>query len=259
MNLLDFLVTSEIRKELLKLLWVDNLKASGHQLAQLAQAAYSAVHSELEAMKNEGLVTSTEKGKAMMFKKNNNYTDRKALMALLSATPKTYSGLSRKPTDDEVKLNLSKFGAPLGVYGETELNLSLEETLAYGLVLARRDSTVARVLPVVFAKNKDVVDFPRLEFLARKLEVLPVLGMFLDLTASLLKSQKLHKLARGYDDRRRKHVENFFVNKKFNLFENELAARNTPPVARSWRFRLNMPMDSFENLFRKTFPKGQPA
>ena len=55
MHLFDFLVTSQTRKELLKLLWVDNLDASGHQLAQLAQAAYSAVHSELEAMKNEGV------------------------------------------------------------------------------------------------------------------------------------------------------------------------------------------------------------
>ncbi len=258
-NLLDFLVTSETRKELLKLLWVDNLEASGHQLAQLAGAAYSAVHSELDAMKNEGLVVNSEKGKAIMFKKNNEYTDWKALTTLLAAIPKRYSGLSRKPTDEEVRLNLSKFGAPLAVYGETELDLSLEETVAYGLFLARRDSTVARVLPVVLAQNKDVMDFPRLEFLARKLEVLPVLGMFLDLTASLLKSQKLHRLARSYDDRRRKLVEDFFVNKKSNPFENELAARNTPPVAHSWRFRLNMPMDSFENLFRKTFPKGQPA
>jgi len=259
MNLLDFLVTSETRKKLLKLLWVDNLEASGHQLAQLAQAAYSVVHNELEAMKNEGLVTSSEKGKAMMFKKNNNYTDRKALAVLLSGTPKTYSGLSRKPTDDEVKLNLSKFGAPLCVHGETKMNFSLEETLAYGLVLARRDSTVTRVLPVAFAKNKDVVDFTRLEFLARKLEVLPVLGMFLDITSSLLKNQKLHRLAQSYDDRRRKHVQDFFVNKKLSRFENELATKNTSPVARSWRFRLNMPMESFESLFRKNFLKGQSA
>jgi hypothetical protein len=252
MTLLDFLVTSETRKELLKLLWVDNLEASGHQLAQLAQAAYSAVHSELEAMKKEGLVTTTQKGKAMMFKKNNDYTDKKALTALLHAFPKrVYSG---KLTDDEVKLSLVKFGAPLGVHGQSDLNLSLEETLAYGLALARHDSTVARVLPVVLAKNKDVVDFHRLEFLARKLEVLPVLGMFLDLTASLTKNQKLHKLARSYDDRRRKHLEDFFVSKKMYPFENELAARNTPRVARSWRFLMNMPMNSFEDLFRKNLP-----
>ncbi|MCI0602973.1 winged helix-turn-helix domain-containing protein [bacterium] len=259
MNLLDFLVTSETRKALLRLLWVDDLEASGHQLAQLADAAYSAVHSELEAMKNEGLVTTRKEGKAVMFRKNNNYNDRKALSNLLANTPKTSSSYSRKPTDDEVRLNLSKFGAPLGVHGESEVDLSLEETLAYAMKLARRDSTVARVLPVVFAKNKDVVDFPRLEFMARKLEVLPVLGLFLDLTASLLKSQKLHKLAQGYDDRRRKHTENFFVNKKLNRFENELAEKNTPPVARSWRFLLNMGMDSFEDLFRKTFPGSQRA
>jgi hypothetical protein len=249
MNLLDFLVTSEIRKELLKLLWVDNLEASGHQLAQLAQASYSAVHSELEAMKNEGVVTATEKGKAMMFKKNKNYTGRKALSTLLATLPKT--ARSRKPADDEVKLSLVKFGAPLGVDGESGLNLSLEETLAYALRLARRDSTVARVLPVVFAHNKDVLDFPRLEFLARKLEVLPVLGLFLDLTASLSKDRKLHKVALRYDDRRRKRMQNFFENKKFNRFEDELAAKNTPPVARSWRFLMNMGMDSFENLFQK--------
>jgi len=230
---------------------VDDLEASGHQLAQLAGGAYSAVHSELEAMKNEGLVTTTEKGKAVMFKKNNNYTDRKALTTLLATFPKrVHSG---KPTDDEVKLSLSHFGAPLGVHGESDLKLSLEETVAYALSLARRDSTVARVLPVVFARHKDVVDFPRLEFFARKLNVLPVLGLFVDLTASLLDNRKLHKLARQYDDRRRTRLENFFVNKKLNRFENELAAKNTPRVARSWRFLLNMPMDSFETLLQKHF------
>ncbi|MCI0411852.1 hypothetical protein L0222_03510, partial [bacterium] len=168
-------------------------------------------------------------------------------------------GYSRKPADDEVRLSLSKFGAPLGVHGESEVDLSLEETLAYAMNLARRDSTVARVLPVVLAKNKDVVDFPRLEFWARKLEVLPVLGFFLDLTGLLLKSRKLHELAQSYADRRRKRMENFFVNKKFNRFENELAEKNTPPVARSWRFLLNMGMDSFEDLVRKSFAEGKPS
>lgn len=259
MDLLDFLVTSETRKALLRLLWVDDLEASGHQLAQLAGAAYSAVHSELEAMKSEGLVTTRDHGKAVMFRKNNNYAGRKALKSLLDTTPKTSSVYSRRPTDAEVKLSLSKFGAPLGVHGESELNRSLEETLAYALSLARRDSTVARVLPVVLAKNKDVVDFPRLEFLARKLDVLPVLGFFLDLTASLLNSRTLHKLSRQYDDRRRTRLENFFVNKKHNRFESELTEKNTPSVARSWRFLMNMPMDSFKDVFKKSFPETRPT
>ena len=258
MSLLNFLVTSETRKELLRLLWVDNLEASGYQLARLAGGAYSSVYDELEAMKKEGLITSRRQGNAVMFRKNDGYTWRKALTTLLN-TQQVSVARAKKPTDDEVRLSLSKFGAPLRVHRESELDLPLEETLVCALTLARRDATVARVLPVVFAKNQDLLNLRRLEFLARKQGVLPVLGLFLDLTALLTKRQKLHAEARRFKDGRRKRMENFFVDRKFTRFEKELAERNTPSVARHWHFLMNMGLDSFEDRFKKSFPEGEPA
>lgn len=252
MSLMDFLVTSNTRKELLSLLWGQKEEGSGYQLAKLVGCAYSSVHAELEAMKKEGLVTSSQKGHSLIFRKDDSYPWRNELTTLLG-NPKRLVEPNMELSDNEVRLNLSKHGAPLGVRGVSNQDLPLEETLVYALSLARRDATVARVLPVVFAKNMDVLDLPRLEFLARKKGVLPVLGLFLDLTALLMKDPKLRKKARQFMDRRRKRTENFFVGRKLNSFEKELANKNTPPVARDWHFLLNMGMDSFESLFRKNF------
>ena len=256
MSLLDFLVTSQTRRELLRLLWAENLESSVYQLAALVEGAYSSVYDELASMQNEGLVTSRRHGKAVIFKKNERYASSRALKTLLDAQQPS-AGSARKATDNEVRLNLVKFGAPLGVHGETKVDLSLEETLVGALALARHDATVARVLPVVFAKTHDLLNLRRLEFLARQHGLLPVLGFFLDLTASLMKSKRVHADAQRLKDRRRKRMENFFVDRKFNRFEAALSEMNTPPVARRWNFLMNMGMDSFEDSFNKSFPESE--
>lgn len=250
MSLLDFLVTSKTRKELLRVLFGQDVVASGHQLSKLVGGAYSLVHYELAAMRKEGLVMSRKEGRAVVFRKNDKYPERKALETLLDVKKESVM-LGKQVDDQRVRLNLARFGAPLSVDGESENDLSLEETLALALGLSRRDATVARVLPVVFAKNKDRLDLPRLEYLARKQGVLPVLGFFLDMTGSLTRNPGLRADARRLMDRRRKRMEPFFVRRKFSEFENRLAEANTPPVARSWHFLMNMAMDSFESLFQK--------
>ena len=255
MKLLDYLVSSGTRKKLLVLLWAGNVEASGHQLAKLAGSAYSGVHQELESMLNAGLVTSRPEGKAVMFRKNDKYIHAHMLVTLLEGEHSVQAN-RKKPTDDEVRLNLSRFGAPLAVYGETNVDLSLEETLVAGLALSRHDATVARVLPVVFAKNKDAFDSERLEFLARQQGLLQVLGLFWDLTGCLLNNKRLRTMAQRVKDNRRKRTENFFLNAKTNRFEQALTKANTPPVARKWKFAMNMDMDSFESSFRKSFPNA---
>ena len=254
-SLLDFLVTSQTRRELLRLLWAENLESSAHQLALLVGGAYSSVYEELASMQNEGLVTSRRHGKAVMFKKNERYASSRALKTLLDAQQPSV-GSAQKATDNQVRLNLAKFGAPLGVHGETEVDLSLEETLVGAMALARHDATVARVLPVVFAKTRNLLNMRRLEFLARQDGLLSVLGFFLDLTASLIKSKRLHADAQRLKDKRRKRMENFFVDRNFNRFEAALTEINTPPVARRWNFLMNMGMDSFEDRFKRSFPES---
>jgi hypothetical protein len=159
-------------------------------------------------------------------------------------------------SDDDVRLNLTRFGAPLAVHGETNVDLSLEETLVAALGLARHDATVARVLPVVFAKNRNLLDWARLEFCARQEGVLQVLGLFWDLTGSMMNNKKLQAKARPLKDNRRKRMENFFLTKG-NRFEQALAEANTPSVARRWNFLMKMEMDSFEGSFRKHFPESK--
>lgn len=254
MNLLDFLVFSQTRKNLLVLLWAENVEASGYQLAKLAGSAYSGVHQELESMVKAGLITARPQGKAVLFRKNDKYPQAGMLVALLESGQKVHPN-TQNPSEDDVRLNLSKFGAPLAVNGESDVDLSLEETLVAGLALSRHDATVARVLPVVFAKNKDAVNQERLEFLARQNGLLQVLGFFWDLTGRLMKNKRLQTMARHMRDHRRKRSQEFFLNAKKNRFEQALAKANTPPVARHWNFEMNMNMDSFEAPFRKSFPE----
>lgn len=249
MGLLDFLVTSETRKGLLRLLWGQNVEASAHQLAKLTDAAYSGVHAELGAMEKEGLVMARRKGKALIFRKNDGYHYASELRGLL-ADQMRWAGPTQA-SDDDVRLNLVKFGAPLAVHGETNVDLPVEEALVAGLNLSRRDATVARVLPVVFAKNRNSVDWDRLEFRARQQGVLQPLGLFLDLTGSLLNNNSLKRRAKHFMDHRRKHLEHFFLNAKPNRFEQMLAEANTPKVARDWKYLMNVNMDSFESAFKK--------
>ena len=77
-------------------------------------------------------------------------------------------------------------------------------------------------------------DMAKLEFLSRKNNVLPLLGFYLELTATMTKDRKLQSFARKLKDHRKSKMELFFVGRPDNEFERELAERNTPPVARRW-------------------------
>lgn len=258
MGLVDFLVTSNTRKDLLHLIWREGVEASGHQLALLSKATYSTVHGELEAMKQEGLVTSRRQGRAEVFSKNDGYPSKMALLILLEV-PKAKSVASDDVSDEDVRSNLARFGTPVVTQGKSTLNLSLEEALVWGLDLARKDSTVARALPVAFARNRKTYDLARLEYLARRNKVLPVLGFYLELTAILSKDKKLQVFAKQLMDKRRKKMELFFKTQKINKYEQNLVEKNTPTVARHWHFLMNMGLDSFETLFKKNVLEGEFA
>jgi hypothetical protein len=58
-------------------------------------------------------------------------------------------------------------------------------------------------------------------------------------------------------DKRRKKMELFFKTQKINKYEQNLAEKNTPTVARNWHFLMNMGLDSFETLFEKNVLEGE--
>ncbi|MCP4713617.1 MAG: hypothetical protein GY868_00755 [Deltaproteobacteria bacterium] len=253
MALLSYLTHSTSRIRLLGLLWGEETVASVKQLAEQAGIGYASAHVELTAMNKEGLVTFHQKGKAVVCRKNNEYPNAALLKALLkaegmSAAP---SACQKKLTLEETKLHLVRFGAPLGVSGSCKSDLSLEAVLVAGLELARKDASVARVLPLVFEKNAKQLNRPRLKFLAREKGLKKTLGFFFDLSAVLSGSTSYKKDADSLFDNRLKVTEDFFATPKKGRYRRLLAEQNTPSLAKKWHFSMNMGMGSFEDLFNK--------
>jgi hypothetical protein len=102
-------------------------------------------------------------------------------------------------------------------------------------------------------KNRDRLRLAELVRRARRTKEGATLGFFLDLTSELAGNHPFAvAIADLKHDRSRTGVF-FFEGAEKSLVGKELAALNTPPVAQRWRFLMNMPLDSFETLFRKTF------
>jgi transcriptional regulator with XRE-family HTH domain len=148
---------------------------------------------------------------------------------------------------------LAHLGAPL--YGSTAVLPSdvptPERVLAEALPLSRKESNVARALPVAFHHVRDRLDFNLLRRLAAERGQERALGFFLDLTSELSGDEALAREARPLvaHARRHKRASQFF--KVHSPTERRLAEIKTPPTARRWGFRMNMSQDSFSSTFRK--------
>ncbi len=159
-----------------------------------------------------------------------------------------------KPSAQTVRSWLHDLGAPLTRAVVTNRRApNSERVVVEGLRLAHRDATVARALPVMLWANRDKLRLADLVRRARRAKEGATLGFFLELTSALGRSRAF---AAAYADLKqdRPHSNTFFFDgAEKSLVGKELAALNTPPVAGRWRFLMNMPLDSFETLFRKTF------
>jgi transcriptional regulator with XRE-family HTH domain len=148
---------------------------------------------------------------------------------------------------------LAHLGAPL--YGSTAVVPSdvptPERVLAEALPLARRESNVARALPVAFHHVRERLDFRLLRRLAAERGQERTLGFFLDLTSELSGDETLAREARSLAAhvRRHKRASQFF--KVHSPTERRLAEMKTPPAARRWGFRMNMSQDSFSSTFHR--------
>lgn len=127
--------------------------------------------------------------------------------------------------------------------------MPVEEALVGGLLEARTDPTVLRVLPVVVLKNEARLDWGALHAKARRAKLKAELGMLLDLTASASGHRDLHDRTRGLSDRRRRVPR--YLPEPANVYERRLADRRTPAVARRWGFRMNMSEASVGDFLRK--------
>ena len=155
-------------------------------------------------------------------------------------------------SEDLKRAWLAHYGAPL--YGESMLSgraaPDLERLVVDALALSRRDPSVTRALPVLLWRRRGDLDMAKLRRLAGARGRARTLGFFLDLAARLSGDRRLRSTAAALRPLSPCPLTNFFTNHQGPLAR-ALAEENTPPVARSWGYRMNMGMDAFESMFAK--------
>jgi hypothetical protein len=247
--MLDYLVTSRARRQLLRLLWVDRERGSVSALARASGVSFATAHRELEAMKAAGLTVAAREGVATVYRANPGHPHADLLEALLAA------GAPARGASGEQKLRgqLAALGAPLGGPAQTKRPPSPEDVLADGLVLAHDSPTVARVLPVAFWRQRDNVDYARLERAATLRNERQALGFYLELTGQLGGDRRLAHRAGRLRDRRRTALRPFFTGGR-GSFAQAAAREKSPRLARRWGYSMNMELQSFAAAFRKHVP-----
>jgi predicted transcriptional regulator len=90
--MLEYLVTSRVRRELLRCLWVDEESGSVSALARGSGVSFAAAHRELEAMKAAGLALVERRGAALEYRADRRHPQARVLIALLA------HGRGRRPS-----------------------------------------------------------------------------------------------------------------------------------------------------------------
>lgn len=247
--MLDYLVASVARRKLLTALWRDHRSGSVSELARLNKLSFRSAHKELNEMRRMGLAECTRVGNATVFKAADRCPYARTLRSLVAPAPTTVS--ARLPGQEQVRANLKAWGAPVDASPVDSTDLqNVESVLVQGVKLARTDASVARSLPVLIWKNRGRLDPERLRGLSQDQGDKHAVGFFLALTGTLANDATLANIAERFRDRRRRAPTDFFQTKR-SSYETELSDLRTPPVARTWQFRMNMSMQTFSSTFEK--------
>lgn len=240
--MLDYLVTSKVRRRLLSLLWGEERQAGAAELAELAGVAFAGAHAELKAMVGAQLVTSRHDGAKEVYSANWDHPQSAALKSLVTAK----TTLDPRPEDERVKRKLVHLGAPLrGVEPLVVPPAEQVPTLLEGTRLARRDPVVARCMPICFWKLREVLDVRALAEHATRAEDKHAVGFFLELTGELGGDRRFGGLAEVLRDRRMTSMRDFFLTARRGATTTEF------PVAERWGFKMNADLESFRALFSK--------
>lgn len=241
--MLQYLVTSKVRRRLLSVLWGEKKRGSVAELADLAGVAFAGAYSELKAMQRLQLVISQQEGGKEVYSANFDHPEAATLQALVASAARPV--MPQSVEDEPLKRKLVALGAPLRGLEPLEVAPSEQmATLLHGAQLARRDPVVARCLPLCFWTLRDSLDVKVLEALTFRAEDKHTLGFFLELTGELGGDRRLLGLAETLRDRRMTSLRDFFHTGRRE------AVRDFP-LATKWGFRMNMAMDSFQSLFAK--------
>lgn len=242
--MLEYLVTSKVRRRLLLLLWGEGASGTVSDLAQRIDAAFASTHAELKAMERAFLVVAHRDGARDVYAANFDHPEAATLRRLVDAGRRVPSAPSAE--DEAVKANLKALGAPLaGVQEARPAVADALETLVRGARLARRDPVVAKSLPVALWRQRSALHEGRLLELVSRPEDKHTLAFFLAMTAQLGRSRSLASVAEKLRDRRVTSTRPFFVQ----------ATRREPgvpfPLARKWGFTMNLSLGSFRAHFEK--------
>lgn len=199
-------------------------------------------------MKAAGLTLAKRDGVATVYRANLDHPLADVLMSLLTA---------RAPADttsaeQRMRGELGALGAPLAG-PSPKGHRAPEEVLADGLVLAHHSPTVARVLPVAFWRQRDKLDYSRLERAATQRDERQALGFYLELTGQLGGDRRLVRRASKLRDHRRTARRPFFSSGRGPVAR-AAAEKRSPAVARRWGYLMTMEMESFATAFRKHVP-----
>jgi hypothetical protein len=246
MTVPEYLFASS-RRKLMHALFVEKLEGSVSELAKRTDVNFSSAHGELAKLRALGLVHTSRWRGALVYRPNLKATAVSALVKLLTAAEQE-SGRKENPVDQEVLKGLAALGAPLGVKGS--MRRSAEEMLALSLTEARKSPLVAKVLPFVLAFNATKLELQQLKELALQQNQRKTLGLMCELAGTLGGRPELKALARELQDRRVRNSEPFFP-ARTGKFHDRAVRRNTPALARKWKFTMNLGMDAFESVFKK--------
>lgn len=245
--MLQFFVTAPARRRLFQLVWAEDGRGTAAELAEATGVGFASAYRELKAMVRYDLAVSTREEGRDVYRANLDHPEHEVLRRLATSKP-----LSRAPDDAQarqVRRALRDLGAPLAGEGVAHATSeSVESTLVGGVKLARRDPTVARVLPVAFWKQRDRVDPERLAQAVREKGERQATGFVLALTSKLSGDRRFARWSPAFRDHRVTALGDFFELPSSRT-ESALAARRTPALARSWGFRMNMDLESFASTF----------
>ena len=220
--MLEYLVTSRTRRVLLHLLWVESRTGSVSALARASGVNFSAVHRELDAMKEAGLAFAERVGPALEYRANSAHPSAGTLLQLLAPT---VHGVARAHP-------------PVCAHDR-----SPEDRLIDDLVASHESEAMALALPRAIWRQRDTLDYRRLTREAIRRNEARALGFYLQLTGRLGRDLRLVRRAWPLRDGRRKALRPFFAR--------ETTCERPLPIARQWGYLVNIEFARFAAAFRR--------
>ena len=223
--MLDYLITSRARRELLRRLWLDGDSGNVSALARSCGLNFSAAHRELEAMKAAGLALAERRGTSLEYRANRRHPQAGALVSLL--TPAAHGGRAERATE--------------------EPHPGPEDALVDRFVLSHEDEAIALGLPAALWRQRDELDYGRLRRAATRRNERHALGFYLQLTGQLSGDPSFGRRALFLRDRRRTVSRSFFSTPGAG----DATGDKPLPRARRWGFLLNVELARFAAAFKR--------